>query len=59
MPSINRDREAAQPKSPTKCAVTDKLIDNHRLLDELTELAAELEAGAAASLFRFRRQPRL
>ena len=32
---------------------TDKLIDNHRLLDELTELAAELEAGAAASLFRF------
>ena len=32
---------------------TDKLIDNHRLLDELTALAAELEAGAAASLFRF------
>jgi uncharacterized membrane-anchored protein len=32
---------------------TEKLIDNHRLLDELTELAAELEAGAAASLFRF------
>src|SRR5450830_209851 len=31
----------------------DKLIDNHRLLDELTALAAELEAGAAASLFRF------
>jgi len=29
------------------------LIDNHRLLDELTALAAELEAGAAASLFRF------
>jgi uncharacterized membrane-anchored protein len=26
---------------------------NHRLLDELTALAAELEAGAAASLFRF------
>jgi len=29
------------------------LDDNHRLLDELTVLAAELEAGAAASLFRF------
>jgi uncharacterized membrane-anchored protein len=28
-------------------------VDNHRLLDELTALAAELEAGAAASLFRF------
>jgi uncharacterized membrane-anchored protein len=26
---------------------------NHRLLDQLTALAAELEAGAAASLFRF------
>jgi uncharacterized membrane-anchored protein len=25
---------------------------NHRLLDELTALAADLEAGAAASLFR-------
>jgi uncharacterized membrane-anchored protein len=32
---------------------TAHLIDNHRLLDELTALAAELEAGAAASLFRF------
>ncbi len=30
-----------------------ELVDNHRLLDELTALAAELEAGAAASLFRF------
>jgi uncharacterized membrane-anchored protein len=29
------------------------LGDNHRLLDDLTALAAELEAGAAASLFRF------
>ena len=29
------------------------LEDNNRLLDELTALAAELEAGAAASLFRF------
>jgi uncharacterized membrane-anchored protein len=32
---------------------TDQLVDNHRLLEELTALAAELEAGAAASLFRF------
>ena len=32
---------------------SEKLVDNHRLLDELTELAGELEAGAAASLFRF------
>ena len=30
-----------------------ELIDNQRLLDELTALAAELEAGAAASHFRF------
>jgi uncharacterized membrane-anchored protein len=29
------------------------LTANHRLLDELTALAAELEAGAAASQFRF------
>jgi uncharacterized membrane-anchored protein len=32
---------------------TDRLVDNHRLLHELTALAAELEAGAAASSFRF------
>jgi uncharacterized membrane-anchored protein len=30
-----------------------QLVDNQRLLDELTALAAELEAGAAASHFRF------
>jgi uncharacterized membrane-anchored protein len=29
------------------------LADNHKLLDELTAIAADLEAGAAASLFRF------
>jgi uncharacterized membrane-anchored protein len=29
------------------------LAANHQLLDDLTALAAELEAGAAASLFRF------
>ena len=27
--------------------------DNHKLLDELTSLAAELEADAASSLYRF------
>jgi uncharacterized membrane-anchored protein len=32
---------------------TADLVDNHRLLDDLTALAAELEAGAAASFFRF------
>ena len=32
---------------------TEGFETNHRLLDELTALAAELEAGAAASLFRF------
>ena len=31
----------------------DDLAGNHRLLDELTALAAEVEAGAAASVFRF------
>jgi uncharacterized membrane-anchored protein len=29
------------------------LANNHRLLEELTALAAEVEAGAAASVFRF------
>jgi uncharacterized membrane-anchored protein len=29
------------------------LANNHRLLDQLTALAAEVEAGAAASVFRF------
>jgi uncharacterized membrane-anchored protein len=32
---------------------TEGLSANHKLLDELTALAAELEAGATASLFRF------
>ncbi|HXW27302.1 MAG TPA: DUF3422 domain-containing protein [Xanthobacteraceae bacterium] len=32
---------------------TEGLSANHRLLDELTALAAELEAGGAASQFRF------
>lgn len=32
---------------------TGDLVSNNRLLDELTALAAEVEAGAAASVFRF------
>jgi uncharacterized membrane-anchored protein len=52
MPSINRI-ETRLAEVTEEMRRTDKLIDNHRLLDELTALAAELEAGAAASLFRF------
>jgi uncharacterized membrane-anchored protein len=51
-PSINRI-EKRLGEVTDEMRHTEKLIDNHRLLDELTELAAELEAGAAASLFRF------
>jgi uncharacterized membrane-anchored protein len=51
-PSINRiERRLAQLTEEMRHAA--KLVENHRLLDELTALAAELEAGAAASLFRF------
>ncbi len=52
MPSIARI-ETGLAKVTEEMRRTDKLIDNHRLLDELTALAAELEAGAAASLYRF------
>jgi len=51
-PSINRI-EARLAEVTDEMRHTEKLVDNHRLLDELTELAAELEAGAAASLYRF------
>jgi uncharacterized membrane-anchored protein len=51
-PSINRI-ETRLAEVTEEMRRTEKLVDNHRLLDELTELAAELEAGAAASLFRF------
>jgi len=51
-PSINRI-EARLVEVTEEMRRSDKLVDNHRLLDELTELAGELEAGAAASLFRF------
>jgi len=51
-PSIDRiEQRLAQLTEEMRHAA--KLVDNHRLLDELTALAAELEAGAAASLFRF------
>jgi uncharacterized membrane-anchored protein len=51
-PSINRiERRLADLTNELQKATS--LADNNRLLDELTALAAELEAGAAGSLFRF------
>jgi uncharacterized membrane-anchored protein len=51
-PSINRiERRLAEVMDEIRRA--DDLADNHRLLSELTALAAELESGAAHSLFRF------
>ncbi|MFN3348670.1 DUF3422 family protein [Pseudorhodoplanes sp.] len=51
-PSINRiERRLAELTAALQKASS--LADNNRLLDELTALAAELEAGAAGSLFRF------
>jgi uncharacterized membrane-anchored protein len=52
LPSINRI-EKRLGEVTEEMRSTDKLVENHRLLDELTALAAELEAGATASLFRF------
>ena len=52
MPSIGRI-EKRLGEVTDEMRRTGKLTDNQRLLDELTALAAELEAGAAASLFRF------
>ena len=51
-PAINRiERRLAEVTEEMRRAAD--LVDNRRLLDELMALAAELEAGAAASLFRF------
>jgi uncharacterized membrane-anchored protein len=51
-PSINRiERRLSELTEELRS--TSALADNSRMLDELTALAAELEAGAAASLFRF------
>jgi uncharacterized membrane-anchored protein len=51
-PSINRI-EGGLAELTEEMRRSVGLVDNRRLLDELTGLAAELEAGAAASLFRF------
>jgi uncharacterized membrane-anchored protein len=51
-PSINRI-ETRLAELTEEMRRAHQLIDNQRLLDELTALAAELEAGAAASHFRF------
>ena len=51
-PSINRiEKRLGELTSEMRLA--GDLADNNKLLGELTALAAELEAGAAASLFRF------
>lgn len=51
-PSINRiEKRLAELTEELRS--TSALADNRRLLDQLTALAAELEAGAAGSLFRF------
>ncbi len=51
-PSINRiEKRLAELTEELRAA--SNLADNSRMLDELTALAAELEAGAAGSLFRF------
>ncbi|MDO8534431.1 MAG: DUF3422 domain-containing protein [Xanthobacteraceae bacterium] len=51
-PSVRRiEKELAEVTEEMR--TSEGLAANHRLLDKLTALAAELEAGAAASLFRF------
>jgi uncharacterized membrane-anchored protein len=51
-PSINRIETRLSDLTQEICTAH-QLQDNQRLLGELTELAAELEAGAGASHFRF------
>lgn len=51
-PAINRIERRLAEITEEMCASRD-FADNHRLLDELTRLAAELEAGATQSLYRF------
>ena len=51
-PSINRI-EARLAELTQEMRSAHQLQDNQRLLDELTALAAELEAGAGASHYRF------
>jgi len=51
-PSVNRiERRLGEVTEQMRS--TEGLTANHKLLDELTALAAELEAGATGSLFRF------
>lgn len=51
-PAINRiERRLAEVTEEMRSSHS--LADNHLLLNELTELAAELEAGATQSLYRF------
>lgn len=51
-PSISlAERRLAEVTEQMRKATT--LADNNRMLDELSALAAEVEAGAASSLFRF------
>jgi len=51
-PSVNRiERRLGEVTDEMRS--TEGLTANRKLLDELTALAAELEAGATASLFRF------
>ncbi|PVE24226.1 DUF3422 domain-containing protein [Microvirga sp. KLBC 81] len=45
--------EVELPDLLQQMQVSDDFEANHRLLDRITALAAELEAGAAASLYRF------
>jgi uncharacterized membrane-anchored protein len=51
-PSINRIERRLSDLT-NELRQESSLANNNRLLDELTALAAELEAGAAGSLFRF------
>lgn len=51
-PSIRRT-ENALPVLMEEMRTSEGFEDNRRLLDRLTTLAAELESGAASSLFRF------
>lgn len=51
-PSVNQaERRLAEVTERMRTA--SQLSDNHQMLDELTAMAADVEAGAAASQFRF------
>ncbi len=50
---VIRRIEVELPRLLQQMQDSDDIEGNHRLLDRITALAAELEAGAAASLYRF------